>query len=96
MKPWTQVVSPHSDIQSGRLDESVFAADLSDVVAERGPLEYRDAATFFRRTYPTRGLAHLLAEVVGRLAGTGRVEAVIQLQTPFGGAKRTVSLRSTI
>lgn len=87
MKPWTQVVSPHSDIQSGRLDESVFAADLSDVVAERGPLEYRDAATFFRRTYPTRGLAHLLAEVVGRLAGTGRGEAVIQLQTPFGGGK---------
>ncbi|MDW8368109.1 MAG: DUF499 domain-containing protein, partial [Abditibacteriales bacterium] len=87
MKPWTQVVTPHVDIRTGNLDEAVFAADLSDVVADRGPLEYRDAATFFRKTYPTRGLANLLAVVLGRLAGTGTGEAVIQIQTPFGGGK---------
>ncbi|MDW8138595.1 MAG: DUF499 domain-containing protein [Bacteroidota bacterium] len=86
MKPWIQVVTPHSDIRSGRLDEAVFAADLSDVVADRGPLEYRDPVTFFRKTYPTQGLVHLLSSVLGRLAGRGG-EAVIQIQTPFGGGK---------
>ncbi|MCS7063069.1 MAG: DUF499 domain-containing protein [Methylacidiphilales bacterium] len=87
MKPWIKVVTPHEDISRGRLDEAVFAADISDVVAGRGPLEYRDAATFFRRTYPTQGLVSLLASVAGRLAGTGKGEAVIQIQTPFGGGK---------
>ncbi|MDZ7295829.1 MAG: DUF499 domain-containing protein [candidate division KSB1 bacterium] len=87
MKSWTQVVTPHIDIRTGKLDESVFAADLSDVVAERGPLEYRDAATFFRKTYPTQGLLNLLAAMRGRLSGVGSGEAVIQIQTPFGGGK---------
>ncbi len=86
MKPWIQVVTPHVDIRTGKLDESVFAADLSDVVADRGPLEYRDAATFFRKTYLTQGLTHLLAAVLGRLSGAGG-EPVIQIQTPFGGGK---------
>ncbi|MCS7158756.1 MAG: hypothetical protein N0A16_13675, partial [Blastocatellia bacterium] len=85
LKPWTQVVIPHSDIRSGRFDEAVFAADLSDVVANRGPLEYRDAAMFFRKTYPAKGLVQLLASVMKRLSGQGDGEAVIQIQTPFGG-----------
>ena len=87
LRPWHQVVVPHRDIREGRLDESIFAADLSDVVSDRGPLEYRDAATFFRRTYPTQGLVNLMAAVLSRLAGQGRGEAVIQIQTPFGGGK---------
>ncbi len=87
MKPWHQVVVPHRDIREGKLDESVFAADLSDVIADRGPLEYRDAETFFRKTYPTQGLVNLLAAVAARLSGQGRGEAVIQIQTPFGGGK---------
>lgn len=87
MKPWIQVVTPHVDIRSGNLDEAVFAADLSDVLAERGPLEYRHATTFFRKTYPTQGLVNLLAAVLARLSGKGSGEAVIQIQTPFGGGK---------
>ncbi len=87
MEPWHQVVVPHEDIRRGRFDESVFAADLSDVLADRGPLEYRDAATFFRKTYPTQGLMELLSAMLGRLAGAGKGEAVIQIQTPFGGGK---------
>jgi hypothetical protein len=87
MKPWHEVVVPHPDIRAGKFDESVFAADLADVVAGRGPLEYRDAETFFRKTYPTRGLVELLSTVLARLAGQGRGEAVIQIQTPFGGGK---------
>jgi hypothetical protein len=87
MKPWHQVITPHKDITQGKFDESVFAADLSDVVADRGPLEYRDAPTFFRKTYPTQGLVNLLAAITSRLAGLGKGEAVIQIQTPFGGGK---------
>ncbi|MCX7681534.1 MAG: DUF499 domain-containing protein [Anaerolineae bacterium] len=87
LRPWHQVVLPHRDIREGRLDESIFAADLSDVVAGRGPLEYLDPATFFRRTYPTQGLIHLMGAVLSRLSGLGRGEAVIQIQTPFGGGK---------
>src|SRR3989338_5930866 len=86
-KAWRQVVTPHRDIRNGKFDESVFAADLADVVADRGPAEYRDAETFFRKTYPTQGLLKLLTAVLSRLAGVGKGQAVIQLQTPFGGGK---------
>ncbi len=87
MKPWREVIVPHPDIRRGRFDEAVFAADLSDVVADRGPLEYRDRAAFFRKTYPTRGLVNLLGAVLSRLSGQGTGEPVIQIQTPFGGGK---------
>jgi predicted AAA+ superfamily ATPase len=87
MQAWHQVVVPHRDIRAGKFDESVFAADLSDVIADRGPLEYRDAELFFRKTYPTQGLVKLLSAIAARLAGKGSGEAVIQIQTPFGGGK---------
>jgi hypothetical protein len=87
LKPWYQVAVPHKDIRAGRVDESLFAASLSDVVAGRGPLEYQDPVAFFHQTYPTRGLVNLLTAVLGRLAGTGPGEPVIQVQTPFGGGK---------
>jgi predicted AAA+ superfamily ATPase len=87
MKPWHEVIVPHKDIRADNFDESVFAADLSDVVADRGPLEYRDPEIFFRKTYPTQGLVNLLAAIAARLASKGGGEAVIQIQTPFGGGK---------
>jgi predicted AAA+ superfamily ATPase len=55
MKPWHEVATPHPDIRAGRFDESVFAADLADVLADRGPLEYRDADTFFARPIRRKG-----------------------------------------
>ena len=87
MKPWHEIAVPHPDIRAGKFDESVFAADLSDVVAGRGPLEYGDAETFFRKTYPTQGLVNLLAVIASRLSGQKAGNAVIQIQTPFGGGK---------
>ncbi len=90
LKSWVQICIPHKDIRDnreGKWDESVFAADLSDVVADRGPLEYRDARLFFQKTYPTQGLRSLLGSVLSRLSGVGTGEAVIQIQTPFGGGK---------
>jgi predicted AAA+ superfamily ATPase len=87
MKSWREVINPHPDIRAGKFDESVFAADLSDVIADRGPLEYRDAELFFRKTYPTQGLVSLLSAIALRLSGKGGGQAVIQIQTPFGGGK---------
>ena len=53
----------------------------------RGAVDYRDAATFFAKTYLTDGISRLLIEVMQRLSGTGKSDPVIQLQTPFGGGK---------
>ena len=87
VKPWHQVAIPHRDIREGKFDESVFAADLSEVVSGRAPVEYTDAATFFRKTHPTQGLLRLLSNVVSRLSPEGKGDAIIQIQTPFGGGK---------
>lgn len=84
---WREVALPHEDIRRGRFDESTFAADLADVLAGRGPLEYRDPLTFFRKTYPTKGMVRLLGAVVRRLSGEKGGEPVVQIQTPFGGGK---------
>jgi hypothetical protein len=85
--PWRQVVQPHADIRLGKFDSSVFAADLGEVMAGRGAVDYRDACTFFSKTYLTAGITQLLIEAMQRMAGTGKTEPVIQLQTAFGGAK---------
>jgi len=86
LPPWSHVVRPHRDIREGRFDPEVFAAKLDDVLAGRGPLEYRDPQVFFRHTYPTAGLRRLVQTVMRRLSGQGG-EAVIRLETPFGGGK---------
>jgi len=59
---------------------------LWKVSQNKGPDEYRDADTFFRRTYTTQGLDALQKAVENRLRGAGG-DAVIQLKTPFGGGK---------
>jgi hypothetical protein len=87
MKPWLQVAVPHKDIREGRLDEAVFAASLGDVVQDKGPIDYRDPETFFRKTYFSAGLTNLIGAVVSRLSGKGEGDTVIQIQTPFGGGK---------
>ncbi|MDI9390842.1 MAG: DUF499 domain-containing protein [Synergistota bacterium] len=83
---WWQVTTPHKDIREGKLSEAIFAADLWDVFSGRAPLEYKDAATFFKKTYMTQGLKNLLENALSRLSGKGG-DPVIQLQTPFGGGK---------
>lgn len=83
---WWQVTTPHKDIREGKLSEAIFAADLGDVVYGKAPLEYQDASIFFQKTYLTQGLKNLLDNVLSRLSG-GKGDAMIQLQTPFGGGK---------
>lgn len=86
MKPFHTIAVPHKDILEGRLTMDVYAADLWEVSKNRGPDEYKDAETFFRKTYLTHGLENLLNIVEKRLCGKGG-DPVIQIQTPFGGGK---------
>jgi len=83
---WWQVVMPHKDILEKSFSESVFAADLGDVLSGVAPEEYKDPRLFFEKTYLTKGLKNLVHNVLSRLS-TGRGAPVIQLQTPFGGGK---------
>ncbi len=86
MNAFHTIAVPHQDILDGRLTMDVFAADLWEVSQGRGPDEYRDPETFFRKTYLTAGLKNLLDVVERRLRGKGG-DPVIQIQTPFGGGK---------
>ena len=85
-KAFHTIAIPHRDILDGRLTMDVFAADLWEVCQKRGPDEYKDADTFFKKTYMTEGLNNLLDIVAKRLQGKGG-DPVIQIQTPFGGGK---------
>src|SRR3989338_5510655 len=87
LKPWIQVVEPHADIRTGRFDESVFAADIGAVLADRGAMEYRDPELFFKKTYFTKEISALISSILLRLSGKKGIEPVVQLQTPFGGGK---------
>ncbi|MCZ7603144.1 MAG: DUF499 domain-containing protein [Melioribacteraceae bacterium] len=86
MKPFHSIAVPHRDILEGKLTMNVFAADLYEVSKNSGPDEYKDADTFFKKTYLTQGLKSLLQIVERRLKGEGG-EPIIQLKTPFGGGK---------
>ncbi len=86
IKPWRDVVTPHSDVASGRYQQAEFAADLWQVHIGEGSDEYRQPAEFFRRTYLTESLKGLLVSGVRRLSGSGG-DPVVQLQTNFGGGK---------
>ncbi|MGC8753356.1 MAG: ATP-binding protein, partial [Fervidicoccaceae archaeon] len=86
MRAFKRIARPNEDIMNGRLTMDVFAADLWQVVKGEAPLDYQDAAMFFRKTYMTKGLSNIIELAKKRLEGKGG-NAVIQLQTPFGGGK---------
>lgn len=87
-QPWFRLVQPHFDIRLGRLDESVFAANLAEVALGNGREVYKDATTFFSKTYFTAGLKNIAKTVIKGLNGKEDAEnRVISLQTGFGGGK---------
>lgn len=86
MKPWREIVNPHADVASGAYQKAEFAADLWQVHLGEGLPEYQKPVEFFRRTFLTRSLRHLLAGAMKRLSGKGS-DPVVQLQTNFGGGK---------
>ena len=89
LRPWTELVKLHPDVEAGNLPEAVFAIDLG-AIAERDPnvpVVNRDPEAFFRATYLTADLRKLLEEVLASLAGKPGFNRVLKLRTPFGGGK---------
>jgi len=86
LKPWREIVTPHTDVASGRYQQAEFAADLWQVHLGEGSDEYKKPQEFFRRTYLTESLKRLLVGGVQRISGKGG-DPVVQLQTNFGGGK---------
>jgi hypothetical protein avisC_05697 len=84
---WRDVVRPHPDIVSGDFGQAEFAADLHQVAEGEGADEYASPFRFYERTYLTEGLKTLLRMSARRLGGDRNAQAVINLQTTFGGGK---------
>lgn len=89
LRPWTELVRLHPDVESGALTEAVFAIDLGAIAAgdQNVPVVYRDPEAFFRATYLTADLRKLLDEVLASLSGKSGYNRVLKLRTPFGGGK---------
>ncbi len=89
LRPWTDLVKLHPDVEAGALTEAVFAIDLGAIAAgdPNVPVVNRDAEAFFRATYLTADLRKLLEEVLASLAGRSGYNRVLKLRTPFGGGK---------
>ena len=77
---------PRADVLRGAITEADFAADLAQVIVDKGNEEYLDPGRFFANTYLTRGLKNLLANVCRRLARAGgEVASIFRLDTSYGG-----------
>ncbi len=86
-KPWHEVVQVRDDLKTGELSLAVFAADLYDVVMQKGQRKvYEDPAEFFALTYPTYTLRELVRDVALRLAGRSD-KAYRKLSVNYGGGK---------
>ena len=86
-KPWHEVVKLRDDLRSGELPLHMFAADLYEVLMQRGkrPI-YEKPEEFFALTFPTYNLRQLVRDVALRLAGKND-KAVRQLELTYGGGK---------
>ncbi len=89
LRPWTDLVKLHPDVEAGALTEAVFAIDLGAIAAgdPNVPVVNRDPEAFSRATYLTADLQRLLEEILASLAGKSGYNRVLKLRTPFGGGK---------
>ncbi|RJQ53808.1 MAG: AAA family ATPase, partial [Nitrospiraceae bacterium] len=89
LRPWTDLVRLHPDVEGGALTEALFAIDLGAIAAgdKNVPVVNRDPEAFFRATYLTADLQKLLKEVLASLDGEPGYNRVLKLRTPFGGGK---------
>ena len=86
-KPWHEVVQLRDDLKTGELSLAVFAADLYDVVMQKGQRPvYEDPDKFFALTFPTYNLRELVKDVCLRLAGKTD-KAYRKLSVNYGGGK---------
>jgi len=88
LKPWSQIVHLHADVEAGDTAIATYAIDLGALVAgdPNVPRVYREAQDFFQATHLTSGLRRLLEDVLTGLTG-GKRDRVLQLRSPFGGGK---------
>jgi hypothetical protein len=88
LRPWSQVVHLHPDVEAGDTAVATYAIDLGALVAgdRNVPRVYRRSDAFFAATHLTSGLRRLLEDVLDGLAG-GKGDRVLQLRSPFGGGK---------
>lgn len=89
---WRDYVRPHQDIRENRVQESLFAVNLSRAIDRQGAPEYRDPVLFFERTHLTRTLKSLIVDVLRTLRGETGLNSIIHLQTNFGGGKTHAEL----
>ena len=89
LRPWTDLVKLHPDVEAGSLTEALFAIDLGAIAAgdPNAPVVNRDPEAFFRATYLTADLRKLLDEVLASLSGKTGYNRVLKLRVPFGGGK---------
>ena len=89
LKPWYKVVTPREDLRDGKpLDASEFAVHLDQVRDGRAPAVYQNPERFLERTFLTRGLTGVAAEVLRRLSGEKtETSSVFNMTTQFGGGK---------
>lgn len=89
MEPWYKIATPRAEVREGRsFNPDEFAIALEQVVAGRGPEDYRDPEQFVARTCFTRALRTHTAMVLRRLVGrTDNTAPVMTLITQFGGGK---------
>jgi len=89
LKPWYKVVTPREDLREGRpLDASEFAVHLDHIRDGKAHSDYQDPARFFERTFLTKNLLAVSAEVLRRLSGINtEASAVYNMTTQFGGGK---------
>ncbi len=89
LKPWYQVIYPREDLREGRpMDASEFAVHLDHVRDGQATSVYQNPVEFFQRTYLTKNLLGMSAEILRRLSGI-KVEtsAGYNMGTEFGGGK---------
>lgn len=89
LKPWYQAVYPREDLREGKpMDASEFAVHLDHVRDGKATSVYQNPVEFFQRTYLTKNLLTVSAEILRRLNGI-KVEtsAVYNMTTQFGGGK---------
>jgi hypothetical protein len=86
-KPWHEVVKLRKDLETGDLSLQMFAADLYEVLMQRGKQPvYEKPESFFSLTFPTHNLRNLVRDVALRLANKND-KAVRQLELTYGGGK---------
>ena len=83
-KPWHQVVQLRPDVRTGELSLSQFAADLYDVIMDRGAPSIALRTSSSLPTYPTYNLRELAKDVVHRLAGKND-KTIRQFELTYSG-----------